>query len=257
MARAAPGFLYLFLKRAEAVKLRAYQDSAGVWTIGVGHTDQRNVHAGLVITMKEVDAFLAQDVEVAIRKLEAVVSEAAILAMTDHEYAAILSFVFNLGVNAKWTIWSVLNARSFAAVPAQMMRFTKARIGGQLRDLPGLVARRRAEVTLWETADVRAAVITAEVGAETALSSGFVREEVTQPTPVDFKPMSKTSLATKIVGTTAAVGAGATQIKDLVEPASWQVPAFARIAAILTVVVVACGLVGLLIMWLQHKARHR
>ena len=36
-----------FIKSHEALRLKAYQDSKGVWTIGWGHT--KNVHPGDVI----------------------------------------------------------------------------------------------------------------------------------------------------------------------------------------------------------------
>ena len=51
-----------------------------------------------------------------------------------------MSFVFNLGAGAKWTIWKVLKARRFDEVPPQLMRFVNA--GGRV--VKGLVNRRAA-----------------------------------------------------------------------------------------------------------------
>ena len=39
-----------FLKEKEGLRLRAYKDIGGVWTIGYGHTG--GVHAGQVIDLK-------------------------------------------------------------------------------------------------------------------------------------------------------------------------------------------------------------
>ncbi len=48
------------LKKWEGVELEAYQDTGGVWTIGVGHT--RGVTAGMTITEEQAEAFLRQDI---------------------------------------------------------------------------------------------------------------------------------------------------------------------------------------------------
>ncbi|MGL4675515.1 MAG: lysozyme, partial [Wohlfahrtiimonas sp.] len=43
------------IKEFEGCKLKAYQDSVGVWTIGYGHT--KNVRKGDVITQTQADQF--------------------------------------------------------------------------------------------------------------------------------------------------------------------------------------------------------
>ena len=47
------------IKRYEGCRLRAYQDSLGVWTIGYGHT--HGVQSGDVITQAEADELLEED----------------------------------------------------------------------------------------------------------------------------------------------------------------------------------------------------
>lgn len=49
------------LKKREGVRLKAYQDSGGVWTIGYGHT--KDVKPGMTITKEQADAYLEQDMK--------------------------------------------------------------------------------------------------------------------------------------------------------------------------------------------------
>src|SRR5579875_391443 len=49
----------------EGLRLKAYQDANGVWTIGYGHTGP-DVHAGLSITQEQAEALLLQDVASAV-----------------------------------------------------------------------------------------------------------------------------------------------------------------------------------------------
>jgi lysozyme len=58
------------LKLDEGCRLRAYQDSRGVWTIGYGHTGPE-VHEGLVWTQAQADAQLLVDVAAATRGIRA------------------------------------------------------------------------------------------------------------------------------------------------------------------------------------------
>lgn len=251
MTRPVPHIALDFLKRAEACKLRAYQDSVGVWTVGVGHTGSE-VGAGMVIDQAQADAYLFSDATVAARRLSTKVNEAALLRLSDHQYAAILSFVFNLGVG-DWTIWKVLNDGKLDQVPAQLMRFVNA--GG--KRLPGLVNRRTAEVALWNTPDVQAAVALAQATpAVLEKPSSEIRAADTPPTPIPPKPMSGTSLVTKVVGLTAAAGAGAQQVNSLVAPHA-DIPMFAKISAVLIGVTVVAGVVALWVSAEQNKARHQ
>ncbi len=45
------------VKRFEGLRLTAYQDSVGVWTIGYGHTGP-DVHPGMTITEEQADELL-------------------------------------------------------------------------------------------------------------------------------------------------------------------------------------------------------
>lgn len=217
MTRAIPGFLAEFLKKAEGVKLRAYMDSVGVWTVGVGHTGPE-VHKGLVITMAVADKYLAQDMAVAAARLEARIGPSIVAALTDHQYAALVSFVFNLGANPKWTLWRLLRAGDFAGVPDQMMRFVKGKVDGVLVEIPGLKYRRLAEVAIWQTADAakmapivsppEAALEIIKASPSAPLPSSQVRAMETPPTPPVAGPLVKSRAFMSGIGA-AVLGAPA------------------------------------------------
>jgi lysozyme len=120
----------------EGLRLTSYQDSVGVWTIGYGHT--LGVKAGQTITQQQAQAFLQQDLGVA----EGAVNRLG-LTLTDNQFAALVSFTFNLGAGNL----NKLMKNGLAAVPDRILLFDHA--GG--RALPGLTRRRQAERALYLT----------------------------------------------------------------------------------------------------------
>ena len=130
------------IKKFEGCKLRAYQDSVGVWTIGVGHT--KGVVEGDVITEEEADEYLRADV----REAEECVSRAVTLPLTQGEFDACVSFVFNVGCGAfrGSTLLKRILDSDFDGARLEFARWNKA--GGQV--LAGLTARRKAEAEMFE-----------------------------------------------------------------------------------------------------------
>lgn len=130
------------IKRFEGCRLTAYKCSAGVWTIGYGHTS--GVHSGQVITQAQADAYLRKDLE----KFEKYVNDPAYVPITaqlnDNQFAALVSFAFNCG---QGNLKRLCADRNTAQIAAAMPQYCKA--AG--RKLPGLVQRRAAEVALFNT----------------------------------------------------------------------------------------------------------
>ena len=88
-----------FIKSHEALRLKAYQDSKGVWTIGWGHT--KNVHPGDVITREQAEQFIRDDFAWVERTLNVdLVSGRDKPLVTQNEYDALCSLVFNIGSQA-------------------------------------------------------------------------------------------------------------------------------------------------------------
>ena len=130
------------LKQWEGLRTKAYQDTGGVWTIGYGHTAMAGSpqpYQGQVITAVEAESILLKD----LTQYEAAVENNVKVKLNDNQFAALVSFAFNVGINAfkNSTLLKKLNQGNFDAVPTELMKWTKA--GG--KKIQGLVNRRRAE----------------------------------------------------------------------------------------------------------------
>ncbi|MRT06985.1 glycoside hydrolase family protein [Pantoea agglomerans] len=125
------------IKRFEGLELKSYKDSVGILTIGYGHTHA--VKAGGVITGEQADAFLREDLQVA----ELTVNTNVKVNLTQGQFDALVSFVFNLGSGnfVKSTLIKKLNAGDYAGAADEFSKWVNA--GG--KKLPGLVKRRAAE----------------------------------------------------------------------------------------------------------------
>lgn len=130
------------IKEFEGLRLTAYRCSAHVWTIGYGHT--LNVKEGDTLTEQEAGRLLAVD----ILSCEQAVSDAVSVVLLQHQFDALVSFVFNLGAGSlrRSTLLRVLNAGHYSGASEEFLRWTYA--GGV--KLPGLVRRRQAEKALFD-----------------------------------------------------------------------------------------------------------
>jgi lysozyme len=235
--------------RWEGLKLKAYLCPAGVWTIGYGSTGP-NVVKGLVITKAQALALLRADLEVAADRILTRIGP-VVTALSDNQYAALISFVFNLGANPQWTIWKVLKAKAFDQVPTQLMRFIKARDPdtGQLITLKGLVNRRTDEVKLWTTPD--------EDEPEVIMPSGTTREVETPPAPMEKPAATSRSFVASAVtagaAVTAAVPQGIEQVNKAVAPYADKSEWVGNLVAILSGVAAACAIAALVFLWLKQR----
>lgn len=84
-----------FVRQFEGCRLQAYADARGRETIGVGHTGSE-VHEGLIWTDYQAEQAFLSDLKKALQEAQKAVS----VALTDRQWAAIISFVFNLGAGA-------------------------------------------------------------------------------------------------------------------------------------------------------------
>lgn len=137
------------IKEFEGLRLEAYPDPAHGWdvpTIGYGHTDaagEPKVKRGMKITAAEADAILRRD----LRQYEDAVSQAVKVPLNENQFAALVSFTFNLGPGnlRKSTLLQKLNARDYAGAAKEFPKWNKA--GGKV--LAGLTRRRKAEQALF------------------------------------------------------------------------------------------------------------
>lgn len=131
------------IKSYEGLKLEAYLDSAGVPTIGYGHTGSA-AYMGNKITAGAADTLLRQDMREAARGLRFVK-----VPLTDNEAAALISFIFNVGAGnfQRSTLLMLLNEGKYNLAAAEFPRWNKA--GGLT--LSGLIRRREEEKALFLT----------------------------------------------------------------------------------------------------------
>lgn len=246
------------VKRLEACRLTSYQDSVGRWTNGWGSTGP-DIGPTTVWTQEIADHRLDVDLATADRRLRDMLQPASIPNLHEHEMAALVSFVFNVGAQPTWTIWKDVNSGNLADVPTQLRRFVNGKIKGHEQVIPGLVNRRNAEIAYWNTADVEQAAAVIAAAPVAAPPSGYTRAIPTPPTPVAAPPMAGASLITKCATALAGCAAGAgtlgSQVHDIVSPHAGESHIFASIAVGASGLVVAAAIVGLLISGHQAAAR--
>lgn len=125
------------IKRFEGLRLVAYRDAVGIPTIGYGHT--AGVRMGDTITADQADKFLWDDTQGA----QAAVRNLVTAPLTQGQYDALVSFVFNLGGGnfSSSTLLRKLNAGDYEGAAGEFGRWVHA--GGNR--LEGLARRREAE----------------------------------------------------------------------------------------------------------------
>lgn len=130
------------VKSSEGCELKAYRDSADIWTIGYGHTGPEVVE-GLEWTPAQAEAQLAADLQIA---CEGVLKWVTV-SLTQGQLDALTDFAFNMGVGKleHSTLLRKLNSGYRDEVPGELIRWVYS--GGV--KLPGLITRRQKECDLW------------------------------------------------------------------------------------------------------------
>lgn len=132
------------IQRLEGLRLTAYQDVGGLWTIGYGHLikpGERFHPYGPVktITQDEAESLYAADSAAA----RAAVAQAVHVTLTDQMRAALESLAYNIGSGAfiGSTLVRTLNMGNYASAAEQFAVWNK--VNGKV--VPGLVSRRAVE----------------------------------------------------------------------------------------------------------------
>lgn len=137
-----------FIARWEGLKLKAYQCSAGVWTIGIGSTrfpDGVPVKMGDTLASEDEAYDLFRDT---VNKYENAVNKLVTIALDQNQFNALVSFTYNVGIGAlqSSTLLKRINDKaSSEEIKTQWRRWNKA--GGQI--VKGLSNRREAELELY------------------------------------------------------------------------------------------------------------
>lgn len=142
------------LSREEGRKNYAYKDSAGLWTIGVGHLIKANEQHLLQYTKAKpapdslIDDLLRKDTAEATRAVDALR-----VPLNENERAALISLAFNIGSGAfaGSTLAKKLKAGDKLGAAAEFLKWKIA--GGQ----PVLLERRKREQALFLKATTKVA----------------------------------------------------------------------------------------------------
>jgi lysozyme len=129
-------------KSFEGLRLAAYQDCAGVFTIGYGHTGPA-LYKGMAINEADAEVLLRADLAEAV----ACVNRAVPATISQNQFDAMVDFCFNAGRGnfLQSTLLRKVNLRDFAGAATQFGLWVHA--GGEV--VPGLVRRRKAEAEMF------------------------------------------------------------------------------------------------------------
>jgi len=161
-----------FIARQEGNVLHPYQDICGLWTIGVGHlivpgdsfsclsnaevqkmlrtnhvVQKPNPYAGRLITNDESLDILRRDVQQCVAAIKKNIST----PLNQNMFNALCSFLFNLGTGwiAKGGVKTALDRGDYQGACIAMLQFSKAKVNGVVKTIPGLLGRRQAEVAFF------------------------------------------------------------------------------------------------------------
>lgn len=158
------------IKNFEGLRLQAYRDSVGVWTIGYGHTGVA-AKEGAWVTHEEAERLLTGDVG---RFTQGVIDAVQVVLMQD-QFDALVSFAFNVGINAfkRSSMLAYINRSDFAGAASEFEKWVFA--GGNR--LEGLARRRRIEAALFRgQQEVGAAVESAKFTSHEGQAEGEATE---------------------------------------------------------------------------------
>lgn len=130
------------LEAEEGYREVPYTDAGGVLTVGYGHTG-KDVRAGEKVSLERAQELLRADVSVA----EACINKYVTVIQNQHQFDALVSFVYNVGTEAfkKSTLLRTINSGNVEDISNQFMRWVN--VAGKRNK--GLVNRRAAECRLY------------------------------------------------------------------------------------------------------------
>lgn len=138
------------IKHFEGVRLKSYQDSAGVYTIGYGSTRYatgKRVGPDETITEQVADILLTQK----LNQNDAVINALVKVPITQNQHDALASFEYNVGDGAlrTSTLLKLLNAKDYHGAAIHFTDWDKITVKGQKEVSQDLLKRRQEEAKLF------------------------------------------------------------------------------------------------------------
>ena len=131
----------------EGLRLKAYDDGVGVWTIGYGTIKYPNgvkVKSGDVCTESQANEYMKHDLEGFVSAVNKLVT----VPLKQNQFDALVSLMYNIGQTnfANSTLLKKLNTGNYKDAAAQFNVWNRA--GGRV--MQGLINRRAAERKVFE-----------------------------------------------------------------------------------------------------------
>lgn len=131
-----------FIKQFESFSATPYLCPSKFWTIGWGHVIL-NYESFTSIDIAQAESLLRKDLRIS----EDCVNDSVVMPLTQNQFDALVSFVFNVGCEAfnNSTLLRLLNVGKYTDAAEQFLRWNKSK--GKV--LNGLTRRRQAERQLF------------------------------------------------------------------------------------------------------------
>lgn len=150
-----------FLERLEGKRAKAYKDSGGKLSIGIGHLiTQSERSSGKIkimgagvkysngLTNDQINDLFIQDISKHEGTVSLAIHDSAYKAWEQHQVDALVSFSFNIGSGAfnKSTLAKYIESGEIGKIPGQLKRW----VYDNGEKVQGLVNRRKLEIGLFE-----------------------------------------------------------------------------------------------------------
>jgi len=140
------------IRTSEGLRLQAYLDPVGIWTIGYGHTSAAgppHVMRNMRLSAWECAKILSND----LGKYEAAVDRLVTVPLSENQFGALVSLCYNIGPGAfsRSTVRKRLNERNYAGAADAFGMWVRGTVKGKSVVLPGLVKRRADEAKLFRS----------------------------------------------------------------------------------------------------------
>jgi lysozyme len=148
----------------EGLRLAPYQDVAGVWTIGYGHTLDVVPETHKLASASAAKLLLRTDLTIyasAVRRLVRA-------PLTQRQFDALVSLAYNIGIGAfeASTLRKQLNAEHYARAANHFADWDKATVKGRLVVVDDLVRRRKTERAMFLAGSNHGTRIVARTGVK-------------------------------------------------------------------------------------------
>ena len=137
---------YNFISSMEGVRTKAYKDSVGIWTVGIGFitVDGQKVNENTTLTTEQIKIQFTKQ----IATYENAVNNSVTSQINQNQFDALVSFTFNLGTGSLKSSTLLKKVNVNPADPSITTEFSKwNKASGRVID--GLTKRRAAEAKLY------------------------------------------------------------------------------------------------------------